>query len=416
MKSTAIDNEVNWSQPRMVDEPTVAENRPLSPIEWELEPIVSWLLAEGRLLPTMEDMTRQLGQHLLDGGAPVCRFRLSIRTLHPLLAASTSVWERDSALIEPIESTHGIEQRSEYIGSPVQTITDTRGSFRKRLDEELSDEDHTALHELKARGFTDYFGLPLEFTEGALGILVYSSDAPQGFNDADIAKFKALAAVLAPVAEVYSSKRVATAIAEAYLGPRTGRRVLNGQITRGDIEQITAAILISDIRDWTGVNSRMPAACALTLANQYFDIIAKAIDQNGGEILKFMGDSVLALFPLEKSDCASTVCENALAAAQHALLLAREPSAPLDLEFGIGMHFGEVLYGNIGSDTRIDFTVMGQAVNTTARIEDLCSKFDTPILFSEDFARQLPGPSTQIAEEILKGYDTTVNVFTTQPA
>lgn len=381
---------------------------------WEAGPVIEWLLKDGRLLPTIEDVTHQLGQKLLEAGAPIWRFRLSMRTLHPLVAASTAVWERDEAFTQPIETSHGIEFRPEYIGSPYQIIAETRSTFRRRLEDALTDADHTVLHEIKARGGTDYFGLPLDFTEGHMAILACSTDRKHGFTQHDIEQFEKLASVVAPVAEVFSAKRVSFAVANAYLGARTGRRVLSGQITRGHMEKINAAILISDIRDWTGLNTRASAESALALANQYFEIVADAVEHNGGEVLKFIGDSVLAIFPLDGSLAGSDeVCTNALHAAQQAVRTARDFEPPLALDFGIGMHFGEVHYGNIGSRTRIDFTVTGQAVNTTARIERLSRKFNHSILFSEEFASRLTEPTMQIADEKLKGHDTTFRILAT---
>lgn len=336
-----------------------------------------------------------------------------MRTLHPLVAATTSVWERDELFKPAIETGHGIELRSEYIGSPFEAIGKTRSSFRRRLEGELTDADHRVLHDIKSRGGTDYFGMPLIFTEDAMAILACSTDRQGGFDESDITMIRKIALVLAPIAEVFSEKRVSSAVADAYLGARTGQRVLSGQITRGNIEKINAAIMISDIRDWTGLNTRLPGEDALALANRYFEIMADAVEFNGGEVLKFIGDSVLAIFPLEgTSQSAADVCAQALAAARKAVNDARESEPAIGLEFGIGIHFGEVHYGNIGSRARIDFTVMGQAVNITARLESLCRKFDQSILFSEDFARQLSQPTVLVAEEKLKGYDEPFKVLT----
>jgi len=385
-----------------------------SGLTWHVEPVIEWLLKEGRFVSSVEEFTRKFGDTLLKAGAPLSRIRLSMRTLHPLVAASTTAWSKDEDFIEPIESAHGIEQLPAFLGSPFSIIIETESVFRKRLEEPLGTDVHTALHEIKEGGGTDYFGMPLPFTEKAFAILACTTDRRGGFDDSDITQLTRLAAVLAPVAEVYSEKRVSRAIAQAYLGDRTGQRVLNGQIRRGDIEQIDAAILMSDIRDWTGLNTRVSGEEALAMANRYFDIISDAIEENGGEILKFIGDSVLAVFPLDGDALPSAlVCEQALATARQAVCVADEIQPPLNLEFGIGMHFGQVHYGNIGSKSRIDFTVMGQAVNTTARIESLCSALSTPILFSESFANQLSESSIQVAEEVLKGFDSSFKVMTT---
>ncbi len=385
-----------------------------SNIAWQVEPVINWLLSEGRLVSSIEEFTRNLGSALHNAGAPLSRMRLSMRTLHPLVAASTTAWSKDEAFIKPIESTHGIEQRPSFLGSPFSIIIETESAYRKRLEEPLHKDEHTSLHEIKAGGGTDYLGLPLPFTE-SFAIIAYTSDKPGGFDHSDIAQLTKLATVIAPIAEVFSEKRVSKAITQAYLGNRTGQRVLHGQIRRGDIEQIKAAILMSDIRDWTGLNTRVSGEEALAMANRYFDVICDAIEDNGGEILKFIGDSVLAVFPLEDETLdASTVCEKALAAAKQAVQLANKIDPPLEVEFGVGMHFGQVHYGNIGSKSRIDFTVMGQAVNTTARIESLCSKLNTPILFSDTFANQLSETSVQVTEEVLKGYETSLKVMTSK--
>ncbi len=380
---------------------------------WDTSGVIAWLLDEGRLLANIDKLTHELGQRMLDASAPLWRYRVSMRTLHPLVAASTSIWERDEQFIPPVEAEHGIETRSAYIGSPFEAIVNSRSSFRRRLDGPLGAAEHSVLHEIKERGGTDYFGLPLIFTEGAMAIMACTTDRVGGFTDTDIDKFTEVAAVLAPIAEVFSQKRVSTAIANAYLGQRTGQRVLSGQITRGHVEKINAAIMISDIRDWTGLNTRLAEDEALELANRYFDILADAVEENRGELLKFIGDSILAIFPLEGGSCSATdVCEYALAAAQQAVRVARDGELPLGLDFGIGLHFGEVYYGNIGSSTRIDFTVMGQAVNITARMESLCRKFNRPILFSEPFAAQLTQETVLVAAETVKGYDVPLEVLT----
>ncbi len=385
-----------------------------TPPGWDPRPAIVWLLEDGRFAADAGELVRQLGGRLLAGGAPVWRLRLSMRTLHPLTAGVTLVWERDSDSTTALESPHGLEGRSGYIGSPLEIINRTGATFRKPLADPLSDTDHTVLHDLKARGGTDYFGMPVRFSSGALATLVFTTDTAGGFSNADIDRFAEVASVLAPIVEVFSLKLVSTAVAEAYLGPRTGRRVLDGRITRGHIEKIDAAILFSDIRDWTGLNNRLGAEDALALANRYFDVIADAVEEQEGEILKFIGDGVLAIFATENDAAdAGAVCARALASARLALARSRATDLARDMRFGMGLHFGEVLYGNVGSKARLDFTVLGQAVNTAARIEGLCGRFDRPILFSQAFADRLTEPASLVAREILKGHDEASPIFTT---
>ncbi|GAB5467684.1 MAG: adenylate/guanylate cyclase domain-containing protein [Rhodospirillales bacterium] len=363
--------------------------------------MVDWLLAEGRLLPELDQIVLRLGQTLLAAGAPLWRLRLSTRTLHPLIAAFTSVWNRDSEVTERTEARHGLEGRSGYLGSPLETIARTGSAFRKRLSQGLTAEDHEVLHDLRARGGTDYLGLPMRYSDGTLANLVFTTDRAGGFCEADIVGFEQIAAVMAPIAEVFATRRMALAVAETYLGPRSGRRVLEGQITRGHIDTIEAAILVSDIRDWTGLSARLSTEAALSIANAYFEIVSRAVAAEGGEVLKLIGDGVLAVFPVGEGELSvAAACERALAAASRSL---RSPRSP-DLRFGIGLHVGEVLYGNVGSAERLDFTVMGQAVNLASRIEGLCERLGEPLLYSQAFADRLAGPSQRIAEAPLKGH------------
>ena len=188
--------------------------------------------------------------------------------------------------------------------------------------------------------------------------------------------------------------------------------MLNGQITRGDIEEMKAAIFVSDIRGWTALNNRVSSKAAVALANRYFEIVGQSIEENGGEILKLIGDGVLAVFPYSAEDPKpEVVCTKALFAARQAFELARTAQPQLGLSFGVGLHFGEVLYGNIGSETRIDFTVLGKAVNIAARIEGLCGKLGEPILFSQEIADHLSESVSLAARETLKGNDAPSAVY-----
>ncbi|MEM7023428.1 MAG: adenylate/guanylate cyclase domain-containing protein [Pseudomonadota bacterium] len=383
------------------------------PQTWQADSALDWLLKEGRFLAGLDDIVQGLGDKLLAAGAPLWRLRVSMRTLHPLVTAITAIWERDQGETTQRVSTHGLERRTEYIGSPSEIIKRSGKPFRKRLNENLSVEDHAVLHQLKERGATDYLGLPLALSNLLSAHVIVTTDTPSGFADSDIANFEHIAAVLAPIVETINANRTAIAVAEAYLGPRTGRRVLSGQITRGDLEAIDAAILLSDIRDWTGLNQRASPTEALALANRYFDVITDAVEAHEGEILKFLGDGVLAIFPTSDDVGDRSACASALGAARLALRTAQTFETPVELAFGIGLHFGQVLYGNVGSKSRLDFTVMGSAVNLTARIEGLCGKLGHSILFSQDVANRLSEASQLISEEHVKGFDAPCQIHTT---
>lgn len=373
-------------------------------------PHIDWILKTGRMLK-LQGLVDGLGAHLLEDDVPLMRLRLTMRTTHPLTAAISVFWEAHSAPLVQITAPHGLETRSDYLGSPMAQIAQTRAPFRRRLDASLNAQDHVSLQELHDRGATDYYGLPFVFAMGTSGILILVSDGPDGFSESQIKGFDAIAAVLAPVVEAHSNYQLATAIATSYLGARTGQRVLDGQITRGDIETIEAAVLISDIRGWTGINASRPAQDALDFANRYFEVISDAVDKHEGEILKFLGDGVLALFPTDgTAEGRTKACRRAVAAAHAAQAIAAK--LELGAAFGIGIHFGEVLYGNIGARARIDFTVLGQAVNIAARIEALTPQMGSPVLVSETVAQTMSDQMVHVGTEPLKGLAEPMPVYT----
>jgi len=375
---------------------------------WDVQPVIDWLIDEGRLLPSLNDLAANLAQRVMDAGLPLWRVRISIRTLHPLITAKSAAWEREEGVVAMVNAAHGLESRPSYVGSPLQVMADTRQPFRKILTEPLGPNDHLVLYELKERGATDYFGAPMLFTESAGGLVVFVTDARDGFSDADIDKLLTIIRVITPMVEVLQLKQSSHAITDAYLGSRSAKKVLSGQITRGHIETIRAAILFSDIRGWTAINTRLPPSETVAIANTYFDIIDGAVSEHDGEVLKMLGDGVLAIF-IGASD--AQACANAMAAARTAHKTAQE-DPDFTTRFGIGMHVGEVLYGNVGSAGRLDFTVLGAAVNLASRVEGFCGRLDQDILFSEEFANRLDMPVQHIGTEPIKGLSAPQRIYT----
>lgn len=364
----------------------------------------SWILTQGRM-NGLQALIDGLGARLRAGGMDLMRLRLGMRTTHPLTTALSFMWENSGGPIVQAAAPHGLENRSAYVGSPMEHVARTRTPFRRILTGTLTKDDHTVLHELQLRGATDYYGIPLVFVEGSGGILMAVSEAASGFSDDDITLLDTLSQVIAPVAEAHGNHHLATAIATSYLGPKTGQRVLDGQITRGDIETTQAAILFSDIRGWTALNATLPAAEILQIANRYFEIISDAVDSTGGEILKFMGDGVLALFPSDSTGRGRKLaCRNAVAAAHAAQGIAADTDR-FDTSFGIGIHFGEVLYGNVGAHARIDFTILGQAVNIASRVESSCADLGQSVLVSDTVAKIADLPMQHVSTQPLKGVE-----------
>ena len=252
---------------------------------------------------------------------------------------------------------------------------------------------------------------PLFFTDGAIHVVTCTTRQPGGFTDAQIAGIEAIMTPLARVAEIRALRRMASILLDTYVGHDAGERILAGRIRRGDIEEIHAAIWLSDMRGFTALADRQPPRVLIDLLNRYFDCQVPVILDHGAEVLKFMGDGLLAIFAITGDE--TEVCKRALAAARQAQTNVAElsRSAMPGLRFGLALHVGDVLYGNIGSGNRLDFTCIGPAVNFAARIEKLTGQVGREILASGEFARHCRGEFTALGEFTLPGFSATQQVF-----
>ena len=372
--------------------------------DWDLAPVITWLLEEGRFAEELDGLVAGLGAALLRAGAPLDRLRLGMRTLHPLSVAVSAIWHSDRGVAPVDRAAYGLEHRSSYVGSPMEAIARENRPFRHRFDGPLDPDAHGSLHDLAALGMTDYYGLPMRYVYGGAGLMLSATRRAGGFTEHDITNLNHLAAALAPVLEAYRLSRLSLAVSEAYLGPRSAARVLGGEITRGHVEEIDAAIMVSDLRGWTALNTQRPPAEALDLVNRYYDILDTAITAQDGEILKFMGDGVLAVFP---DPDATAACTHALAAATSAL----DAAADLEAAFGIALHHGRVQFGNIGAAARLDFTVMGHAVNYAARLEPYTKVANIPLVLSADVAQRVAENTIEVGTAEFKGVPGMQRVF-----
>jgi len=387
---------------------------------WSVAPVIEWLLREGRLDGDPLALINALAARLLAEGAPLCRLRFAFFTLHPQLAAWAYVWMRGrETSVEKIP--YGVQQTDAYIGSPAQKMIESGAPVRYRLDR-LAAEDHRVLHQLAAEGGTDYALLPLRFSDGSLNVLAVTTDDPGGFADRDIANFEALGHALAPVLEVAATRRLAATLLDTYLGHRTGGRVLGGQIRRGAAETIEAALWYSDLRQFTALTERLPGAQMLALLNDYFESVAAAVGARGGEILRFIGDAMLIVFPAGPQHDLQAACRAAVDSALDAFERiesingARRAARVPEIRFGVGLNAGEVVYGNVGAPDRLDFTVLGPAVNRAARLESLTKELDVPLLMTGAVAAMLERPVRSLGPHRLKDLNEPVEVYRLESA
>lgn len=386
---------------------------------WPLAPVIDWLVTEGCRTNDAMVLVTGLGKKLVEVGAPIWRLRLGFWTIHPLVGAFGYQWFR-SGETEKFEVGHEIFQSPAFIGSPAQELKLSRKPVRYRLDQPLDPEKHhNALHEIKALGGTDYYAIPMISFSGQVDSLFLTTDHPDGFTESDIAKFDALSRYLLPVIEAISQHRLSITLLDTYVGKRTAKRVLDGAIKRGDGELIDAALWFSDLRDFTHLTETLDGEDLLAMLNAYFETVFDAVQRHDGEVLRFIGDAMLIVFPTNRCGGVARACENALAAAKdafnglHALNETRRTASKPDIRFGVGLHLGSVLYGNVGAPSRLDFTVMGPAVNRTARLEGLTKVVDRPLLFSDTFAEHIACESEFLGHHTVKGIADPIAAYST---
>jgi len=376
-----------------------------------------WLLHNAWDTTSVRDLVLQMAHCMWSSGLPILRLQLVIRTLHPQLFATSYTWWRDTEKIEIRRMSHDVLETQEHKESPYAPILDGAGGVRRTMDRPDSQFDFPILKELHARGGTDYVAMPLLFSDGQINIISLVSDRSDGFSTDDLGQFYEILPVLSRLFEVHALRRTAITLLDTYLGKHTGQRVLEGSIKRGDGENIHAVIWFCDLRDSTSLTEELPRDEYLSMLNQFFDCMAGSVLDQGGEVLKFIGDAILAIFPIEDPD-SPEAAGHAIDAAQDAqrrIAIINQHDAERGTKaigFGVGMHIGNLMYGNIGTQGRLDFTVIGAAVNKASRIESMCKTLDETVLFSAEFARHFPTRLVSLGMHNLRGVNMPQELFT----
>jgi adenylate cyclase len=281
--------------------------------------------------------------------------------------------------------------------------------LRRRLCDSDCPLDFSVLQQLKAEGGTDYVAIPMVRSDGETNAITFATDYKCGFTEHEIAGLEYVAQALGVIVELQSSRRIAKSLLDTYIGRRTGERVLSGSIRRGTGETIRAVIWDNDLRGFTALADRLPSEALNGLLNQYFEIMAGAVMAEGGEVLKFIGDGMLAIFEIGDTADIGHACHSALQAARNAAITAEQCNAERlaagtpAIRFGIALHLGEVYYGNIGAPGRLDFTVIGPAVNQASRLEKLSAELGRSIVTSASFAAAAPQHLESLGFHRLRG-------------
>jgi adenylate cyclase len=378
--------------------------------------VLHWLTNDAREERFIDNIFAQMCLRLQRAGIPVKRATLHVQVQHPQWLGAKILWADGMCEAELTRVDHEARGRSEYIGSPVSEIHDGANELRENLTRDPAlGRKHAVYDEMRSMGLTDYVAWPMYHTLGKRHVVTFATDRTGGFDDAQIESLLKLVPILALVSEIRVKNRLARTLLETYVGTHAGELILAGATRRGTGTTVSAAIMICDLRGFTQISDNWPRDDVIDLLNGYFDAMSEPIARHGGEILKFIGDGLLAIFPLDQPNACANLL-NAVTEARQAMIALNEKNGETGtapLKYGIGVHVGDVMYGNIGSSTRLDFTVIGPAVNMASRLEALTKQLGKPVLLSHAFADLVKSDFDleRVGEYPVRGFNDPVELF-----
>jgi adenylate cyclase len=381
----------------------------------DLQKIIDWLIDGARSAPGPTEMMAETCGRLVRAGIPLWRVNVFIRTLHPDVFGFSFVW-RPGEEVTVTSASYDTPDSQEFKASPLAILYETTSEVRYRLDDPESAK-FPFLDDMRAEGVTDYFAVPLLFADGLVNSSSWTTKQPGGFSDQHLNALRALIPPLARLIEIISLRRRAATLLDTYVGNRAGERILGGQIRRGHTDTMDAAIWLSDLRGFTALSDRLPSETVVEILNRYFDCQVASIRTHGGEVLKFMGDGLLAVFPIDGYvGDVRQVCSRVLEAARESRASVEEMQYPIGetverFRFGVALHVGRILYGNIGGGNRLDFTCIGPAVNLAARLEKIAGRLNRTVVASAGFAGICSGGWTELGEFPIAGFSRAERVF-----
>ncbi|MBT6442913.1 MAG: adenylate/guanylate cyclase domain-containing protein [Alphaproteobacteria bacterium] len=390
--------------------------------------INDWLISQGLLETPLEDIVKGFGHRLVAGGVPVHRIGVASMVLHPVIGGLNLHWSADTDSVSEEHLPRDAFGSPAFRDSPYfdLMVTNRRFVHYRLTDADNPDLQGEVYQTFRDRGMVDYLGffetygrpdavLWAELPAGIEGVVgSFMTRRASGFTDDEVAYIKALSRTFALAVKTATTQMLSRVMLETYLGKVSGDLVLDGVVSRGDGRLIDCALWFADLRGSTALASHLPLEDYLATLNDYFECTANAVMDHGGEVLKFIGDAVLAIFPFEDETRPPEDMARAAAAAARDALARRDAmneKRAIPLQFGIGLHVGQVMYGNVGTTRRLDFTATGVAVNEVTRLEGLTKKLKTPIVASKAFANLYPEPLNPLGRQDAAGIDGGLEVF-----
>ncbi len=380
----------------------------------KIDALIDWMVNGARPAANAVDIIEGICSRLLDAGVAVDRFGLFIWTLHPNLTGRRFIWKSGEG-VDRVDAPMQLFSTEIYTDNPLPRVIETKQTIRRHLEDPDCPDDYIIVGELREQGFTDYLAQPLIYINGDAHVCTWSCAAPGGFSDSDLAILEKVRGPLARLTEAYMLRLDAANLLSTYVGRNSGVQILEGQVHRGDGNEIEAVILFADLKNFTQLSNSVFGDALVRLLNDTFDCLVPPVMNHGGEILKFMGDGFFAIFPTGDDLLPAAQVMAAMAAVTDGRHLLSE--AEFDHKLGVrtAIHHGRFHYGNIGGGDRLDFTAIGPDVNLAARLLTAATELDHDDVLSETAAALLPGSCEQIGVVPLKGYEENQTVWRTRP-
>ncbi len=390
-----------------------------------LDAVRQWLRGPAHAVGSPIKLVDGLCWRMVAAGLPVDRAGITVALLHPEFSGYGIRWWQDIGESEEALVEHEVTLSEVYRSSPFPPVVERGETIRVRIVPGAAEYPYPIVADLAAQGYTDYVVLPVRLQGFAptnerrrFQACNWATRRAGGFSEADLAALAMIAEELAAPLALVTERRISRDLLSVYLGRSVGSRVLSGEIRRGFSDPIRAAILATDMRGFTALNDRLPAARVIALLNAWFERQVAVVHAHGGEVLKFVGDGMFAIFPIDDVEFARMAARQALAAAREAIEAARAMDADpafadaRPLRAVAALHTGEVFHGNIGAPDRLDFTAIGPSVNVVARLESLAKSLERELIVSAAFAEICPEPLVSLGFHALKGVAEPVEAFT----
>lgn len=374
-----------------------------------------WMITQGRRSDDPVEVVSHFCSTLVDAGVPLWRVNIGQRFANPLLIAWGIVWTPDGT--ETYDVTHARMLTDDYIGSSFEYILEHQKPLHKSLRELDPEKDHASYLEFAEAGGTDYYATLLDYGDKSQHGCTFATQSNDGFHLEHLAMIEASKPGLSSALEPMTMRKSTQSLLRTYLGDGPSEAVWSGTVTRGERRTVEAVVMFTDLRGFTAFSETRTEDEVFDALNGYFDLVVQSVEERGGDVLKFMGDGILSIFVVHTSDARDEKCRQAARAAQGVLKGLSElnrdrahASKPL-LDIGIGINVGAVSYGNIGSPGRLDFTVLGAAVNVASRIEGLTKSQGYQVLATAAVADSFPEIFATCGKHEVRGVSNPIEVF-----